>query len=200
MALSERVFSGMQVQVPGSSEDLTPVAPRQGESVPLGKPRDNVGAPDFATLAETPRLTPLHGFDAYQKAGGVFSSGLYEKLMDGVLKLQELGRKKSIPATTATEWQIKGFENRHNKPFLGTELPPEEQISLTEAQKDAYCLFRDSLVIPEEDRQDAYYNDASLFNEILKMPPPKSYLLYKQAQEEKRAAEQEQLQALAIAA
>jgi hypothetical protein len=209
MALS--VENALGIRVPGYFEDPTPVAPRiplgQGEPVPVGEPRsDNVGVPDFATLAETPRLTPdlfsegLHGFDAYQKAGGVFSKGLYEKLMDGVLKLQEPGvRKKSI-FTTPTEWQIRGFEDKHNKPFLGTELPPEEQIFLTEAQKDAYCLFRNSLSIPEEDRRKgAYFNDASLLEEILKMPNPESYLLYS-AEQEQRVAEHERLQALAIAA
>lgn len=196
MALSHEHYLGMQMPTP--SEVQTPVATpeitlKQGEPVSLGKLRlDNVGTPDFAALAERSRLTSdilpveeLHGFAAYHKAGGVFSEGLYGAIMDGVIELQEPGVREKSNFSTGTKFQIKGFEDSHNKPFLRTVLPPEEQIFLTEAQKDAYRLVREGhIFVSPENIHDPYFPDSSLFAEILKMPSLESYSLSKQEQSE----------------
>ncbi len=176
-----------------SPEPWAPAA-RPGVVLP-DSTRDNVGFPDFATLAA--RLTPdtvpveeLHGFAAYSKAGGVYSEVLYEAIMDGVINLQEPGEREKRGFHKATKWQIKGFEDRHNKPFLGTELPPEKQIFLTDAQKDAYFLVREGHIsFPEEDkRQDPFLSDGFLFEQILKMPGLESYKLSKQRQPQTASA------------
>jgi hypothetical protein len=165
--------------------------------VPLSKPRsDNAGPPDFGALAEkrstqtsvdTLPIGELHGFVAYQKAGGTFSERLYETIMAEVIDLQKPGEREKSKFSTGTEEQIKGFEDRHNKPFPATLLPPKENFSLTEVQKDAYRLLRENrLVIPEEDKGNGInpyqLPDIPLFEQILKMPSLESYLLSKQKQ------------------
>ena len=106
------------------------------------KTRDNVGSPDFAVLAERSSLTPdtrpaeeLHGFAAYHKDGGIFSEGLYETIMVGVIELQKPGIRENSKFTTGTESQIKGFEDRYNKPFPATLPRPKKEFFLLK------CLF-----------------------------------------------------------
>lgn len=173
---------------PAPSETQVPAD--NHEAVLFDPARDNVGLPDFAAFAQSPRLTPdtppieeLYGFAAYQKAGGVFSEVLYKTTMNGVIELQKPGARENSNFSTGTEAQIKGFEDRHNRPFLGTVLSPEKQVFLTEVQKDAYRLLRSRLSIPEEDRQkEAYFSDLLMFEDILKMPTLESYSLSKQEQ------------------
>lgn len=192
-----------------SPEAQAPVVTPKGQiETVFDRTRDNVGAPDFAALTERPRLTPeptpveeLHGFDTYQRAGGLLSEGLYKVIMDGVIKLQEPGARKKSIFTTPTDWQIKGFEDSTNKPFPATLPPPKEQIFLTETQKDAYRVLRgEDFVIPEEDMQRGIgpshlFSDIPVFEEILKMPDLESYKLYAQEQ-----SKEEESQALAAAA
>jgi hypothetical protein len=190
--------SGVKAPVASSGNTL-----KSRKPVPLGKPRsDNVDILDFSgALAEKSRLTleptlpagKLYGFTAYQKAGGIFSEGLYETIMTEVINIQKPGEREKSKFSTGTEEQIKGFEDRHNKPFSATLLPQKENFFLTEVQKDAYRLLRESrLVIPGEDirnRTNPYQlSDIPLFEQILKMPSLESYLLSKQEQPQTLAA------------
>ena len=88
-----------EVQPPVTTHETTLVP-----GVPV-EPRlvDEVGSIDWPAFAERSKLTPepiilpaeeLHGFDAYKRAGGVLSEGLYKMIMDGVIKLQEPGARK----------------------------------------------------------------------------------------------------------
>lgn len=197
-----------EVRTPAANHEITLMP---GEPASPDTTRDNVGMfPDFGAFAERSRLIPepillpaeeLHGFDAYERAGGVLSEGLYKMIMDGVIRLQEPGARKKSIFTTPTDWQIKGFEDSHNNPLLGTSLPPEQQIFLTDTQKDAYRIFRgEGFVIPEKDMQKGIgpnhlFSDVPVFEEILKMPDLESYKLYKQEQ-----PKEEESQTLPVAA
>lgn len=174
MALSHERYLDMRLPAPFEAQapvDNPEITLKQGVPVSLSERRsDNVGTPDYAALAE--RTNPGPGFTDYQKAGGTFSGGLYKAIMAGVIELQKPEVRENTKFTTGTKFQIKGFEDRHNKPFLGTELPKEEQIFLTQEQKDAYCLLRERFSIPEVDRQQrkAYYSDALMLEQVRIMP------------------------------
>lgn len=155
------------VAIPGAT--LVP-----GEPVSL-ETRDNVGPPDFAALAEKERVKK--GFATYRNAGGRFSEGLHRSLIARVGKLQKPGKRERSGFYTSTIAQAENYVFRHNSP-LGPQgpLPPEQQISLSQQQIDAYCLLRENYVgISEKDRRDgaadpAQFSDVPLIMEIQKMP------------------------------
>lgn len=166
---------------PAPSETQVPAD--NHETVLFDPARDNVGLPDFAAFAQSPRLTPdtplieeLHGFAAYRDAGGRFSEGLHRYLMAKVEKLKESGERERSEFRTPTIAQVEGFAYRHNNPLGPKEpLPLEEQITFTQEQIDAYCLLRENrLEIPEEDEQNgtnpAKFSDQSIIRELQKMP------------------------------